>query len=243
MNAPRRPLITHLGLGDGILQTGAAVLLAERYGEIAFPCYERYSVSTRSFFADHPSISVYTLPHEEGFDWGSPPEWVWARRIKEEGMDGAAPLRSGVYAGIGIDQDFSQSFYKHLNVPYEARWERCPLGEAWKRVDQLRLAAWPGGEHGRKIFLHDDPARGYVIYKLINRQEAFQPEFTDWNQSILRYVSLILEADEIHVIDSAFFHLVNTFAPRAKLYLHQYPRWPRPIGFRYLSRLNWKYVS
>jgi hypothetical protein len=245
VNARRRPLITHLGLGDGILQTGAAIVLAERSGEIAFPCYERYSVSTRSFFADHPLISIYTLPHEEGLGWawGSPPEGVWERRIREEGMDGATPFRSGIYAGIGIDQDFSQSFYKHLNVPYAARWDACPLGEAWKRVDQLTLpdGGWPGGS--RKIFLHDDPARGFVIHKLINRLEAFQPEFSDWSQSILRYVGLILEADEIHVIDSAFFHLVNTFIPRAKLFLHQYPRWPRPIGFRYPTRLNWRYVS
>jgi hypothetical protein len=241
VNARRRPLITHLGLGDGILQTGAAVVLAERSGEIAFPCYERYSVSTRSFFADHPLISTYTLPHEETFAWGSPPEGVYARRIEECGMEAATPLRSGIYAGIGIDEDFSRSFYKHLNVPYEARWERCPLIEAWKRVEQLTLPRWPGG--GRKIFLHDDPARGYVIRKLINRQEAFQPEFYDWNQSILRYIGLILEADEIHVIDSAFFHLVNTFTPRAKLFLHQYSRWPRSIGFRYPSRLNWRYVS
>jgi hypothetical protein len=245
MNARRRPLITHLGLGDGILQTGAAVVLAERSGEIAFPCYERYSVSTRSFFANNPLISIYTLPHEAGFAWGSPPEGVWEWRIKREGMEFEKALRSGVYAGIGIDQDFSQSFYKHLNVPYEARWDACPLGEAWKRVDQLTLPGdgWPGGGKSRKIFLHDDPARGYVIHKLINRQEAFSPDFSDWNQSILRYVNLILEADEIHVIDSAFFHLVNTFAPRAKLFLHQYPRWPRPIGFRYLTRLNWRYVS
>src|SRR5262252_1820329 len=183
MNARRRPLITHLGHGDGILQTGAARVLSERYGAIAFPCYERYSVSTRSFFADDPLISTYTLPHEQGWDWGSPPDWVWAKRLKEEGMEGAAQFRSGVYAGIGIDQDFSQSFYKHLNVPYAARWDACPLVEAWHRVDQLS-GPWPAGD--RKLFLHDDPARGYLIHKLINRAEAFLPDFSDWNQSILR---------------------------------------------------------
>jgi hypothetical protein len=236
-----RPIITHLGLGDGILQAGAAVVCSERYGEIAMPCYERYRVSTQSFFTRHPLISTFTLPHQEGFDWGSPPEWVWAQRIKECGMEGAGPLRAGIYSGTGIDQDFSRSFYKHLDVPYEARWTRCPLLEAWKDVEQLHLERWPGGS--RRIFLHDDPARGYVITKRVNRRDAFQPDFSDWNQSVLRYVELLLEADEIHVIDSVFFHLVNTFTPTGKLFVHQYPRWPRPISFRYPSRLNWQYVS
>jgi hypothetical protein len=236
-----RPLITHLGLGDGILQTGAAVVLAERYGKIAFPCYERYRESIRSFFVNHPNISLYTLPHEEAYEWGSPPDWVWTQQIKKFEMEGAPQLRAGNYAGLGIDQDFSQSFYQHLNVPYEARWDRCPLTEAWKRVDQLSSDRWPA--RGRKIFLHDDPARDYVIRKLVDRTQTFQPNFADWNQSILRYVGLILEADEIHVIDSAFFHLVNTFNPPGQLFLHQYPRWPRPIGFRYPTRLKWRYVS
>ena len=241
-NRRRRPHITHIGHGDAVLQAGLDVVLSERYGEIAVPSYDRYSVSTRSFFVNVPLISVFTLPHQEGFDWGSPPEWVWDRRIREEGMDPGTALRSGVYSGTGIDQDFSRSFYKHLDVPYEARWDKSPLMEAWKSVEQIHPGeAYKPGR--KKIFLHDDPARGFVIRKLVSRAEAFIPDFSNWEQSILRYIALLLDADEIHVIDSVFFHLANTFALTAKLFLHQYPRWPRPIGFRYPSRLNWKYVS
>jgi hypothetical protein len=239
MTTRRRPRITHLGLGDGVLQAGLEVALSERYGEIAVPSYDRYRLSTRSFFVNSPLISVYTLPHEANFAWGSPPEGVWERRIKEEGMNFEEALRSGIYAGIGIDEDFSRSFYKHLDVPYEARWDKSPLLEAWKSVEQLP-PVWP---RGRKIFLHDDPARGFVIRKLVSRSEAFIPDFSSWDQSILRYVALLFDADEIHVIDSVFFHLANTFPLTAKLFLHQYPRWPRSIGFRYPSRLNWRYVS
>ena len=238
MDSPR-PIMTHLGLGDGILQAGAFVVASERYGKIAVPCYEQYYESTRSFFAAHPLISIYTLQHKFGFDWGSPPEWHWKARIKEAGMDGVAPLRCGVYAG-GIDEDFSASFYRHLAIPYAARWERCPLPEAWKEVEQLTLSRWPGD--GKKVFLHDDPIRGFVIRRGVNRTEAFHPSISDINQSILRYIDLIHEADEIHVIDSVFFHLVNSFRPRAKLFLHQYPRWPRRINFRYQSQLDWHYV-
>jgi hypothetical protein len=52
-----------------------------------------------------------------------------------------------------------------------------------------------------------------------------------------------MAAYEIHVIDSAFFHLINSLpALGARLYLHQYPRWPRPINFRYPSHLPWNYI-
>jgi hypothetical protein len=121
------------------------------------------------------------------------------------------------------------------------RWDRCPLAQAWKQVEQLELAQWPG--NGKKIFLHDDPIRGYVIRRFVNRTQAFHPgSGGDTDQSILRYIGLIHEADEIHVIDSAFFHLVNSFKPKANLFLHQYPRWPRRINFRYQSKLHWNYV-
>jgi hypothetical protein len=230
--------MTHIGHGDAIVQTGLARELVKMHGPIAFPSYEQYETSTKSFFVNDPDISVYTLPHQEDWDWGSPPEWAWAEAIKKSGMDQNTAIRAGVFAGIGIDWDFTQSFYKHVNVPYNARWDSCPLPEAKEKTEQIP-AVFPGN---RKIFLHDDPFRGFLINRLVNRQECFLPSFDTWNQSILRYIDLIMAAEEIHVIDSAFFHLVNCFNPSAKLFLHCYCRWPRPVSFRYLSRLSWRYI-
>ena len=179
------------------------------------------------------------MPHQPHWNWGSPPDEAWWNRITRCGMDPTQAIRAGVYAGQGIDWDFTRSFYQHANVDYEDRWNKCPIPASSATVTQLP----PQFPSHRKIFMHDDPARGFVIRHLVNRAEAYQPDFSNTDQSILRYTELIMAAREIHVIDSAFFHLINSFPfVPGKLYLHQYPRWPRTLSFRYPSRLNWIYV-
>jgi hypothetical protein len=216
-----------------------ACALAEHYGSIAFPCYQQYETSVKSFFAGEPRIKVYTLPHRADWDWGSPPDAVYDHWIKDSGMDPHNAIRAGVYAGCGIDTDFTQSFYHHTGIPYDCRWSKCPIAAAAAKVEQLK----PEFPSKRRIFMHDDPARNFFIRQVINRGEAFKPDPNDVTQSVLRYVDLILAAHEIHVIDSAFFHLVNSLpSVAARLYLHQYPRWPRPLSFRFPSRLAWTYL-
>ena len=212
--------------------------LAERYGTIAFPCYEFYEASVKSFFVNDPGVEVYTLPHDLSWDWGSPPDGVWDRRIKECGFEGE-PIRAGNYSGRGTDWDFTSSFYLHAEVPYDDRFDKCPIFEAAKSVEQLPVE-FP---NDKRIFLHDDPMRGYTITRFRDRNEAYHPDATGVTSSILRYLNLILAAVELHVIDSCFFHFINSlpFVP-GRLYLHQYPRWPRHWGFRYPSRLNWTYL-
>jgi hypothetical protein len=236
----RRPVVTHLGLGDAFIQAGAAVVLNERHGEIAWPCYEQYKPTLESFFVDYPGISIYTLPHKKDWDWGSPPDFVYDRAIKAAGMEGVPHIRAGVYAGVGIGWDFSQAFYEHLSIPYTARWDRSPIREATKKVEQVPVDAFPNQE--RKIFVHDDPSRGYTISRLVNRNAAFRPDFSDPSLSILRYGRLIETADEIHVIDSSFFWFVNALQPRAKLFFHCYARWPRGNDFRFPSKQDWTYL-
>lgn len=234
-----KPLITHVGLGDNIVQTGLAVALAEHYGAIGFPCYQQYETSVKSFFIDEPRVKVYTLPYRRQDEWGSPPDDVFDARIRQCKMDPAQAIRAGLYAGQGFGWDFTQSFYDHAGIPYDRRWSKCPIDAAVSRVEQLP-AVFPAS---RKIFLHDDPTRGFIIRWRVNRNLAFVPNFSDPKQSILRYVGLIRAAHEIHVIDSAFFHLINSLpAVGAQLFLHQYCRWPRPRSFRYQSKLNWNYV-
>jgi hypothetical protein len=235
-----KPVVTHIGLGDIILQLGLFVGLSEREGGIGIPCYPQYYESVKSFFVNHPLIKVYTVPHINGADWGSPREQTYQTAIRVAGMGNNVPqIRLGIYKGIGIGTDFSKSFYEHGNVPYSARWDKCPIQNAIKNVPQLSY--W---YPRRKIFVHEDNARGFILTKLVDRGSCYAPSASDVNKSILQYVSLILEADEIHVIDSCFFHFINCFNNiTAKLYLHRYPRWPRSREFMYETRLPWNLVD
>jgi len=212
------------------------VAIAERRGRISVPCYEQYEASVRSFFVNYPDISVYTLPHRIGWDWGSPPDRVYDEAIVSNGFSLENQIRLGVYAGQGIVWDFTKSFYEHAGLDYSARWDKSPIREAAKSLEQFEWA--PGIP---KVFVHDDPVRGFRIYKSISPEHS-NPRPIQNPSSILHYAKIIEEADEIHVIDSAFFWLVNALKPRGKLYLHCYARWPRPRSFRYDSKQDWNYV-
>jgi hypothetical protein len=238
MKLGRYPLVTHLGAGDGILQSGLAVGLLDQYEEIAFPCYPQYEATFKSIFINHPRISVYTVPFLVGEDWGSPRDQTYDAAIAAAGMGFRPHIRAGVYAGRGIGWDFSKSFYDHVNLPYEYRWRRCPIKEAAKAVPQ---DGWEGFVD-RKIFIHDDPSRGFNATKVTQNGIQFRPPQSAVSESMLQYATLINTADEIHCIDSSFFHLVDSLDPIGKLNLHCYARWPRGRDFRYENRFMWHYL-
>jgi hypothetical protein len=242
----RRPFITHIGLGDSIVQAPLAIAISERDGPVAFPAYKTYMASVESFFVHHPLVTVYQIPDYQkrpDWPWGGAPEKVFAASIAAAGMNGATPIRAGIYKGR-LMEDFSKTFYRDTNVPYSVRFEKCPIKEAAKLVKQVE----PVFPNERKIFLHDDPSRNFRIKRLIPTGEmTFRPNPHESHLSCLRYADVIRAAKEIHVIDSGFFWLVNALLVgepiTAQLFFHCYPRWPHHKGFRYETRLPWQYLT
>jgi hypothetical protein len=234
-------IITHLGLGDGIIQSGLAVALLERYESVAFPAYAEYVPSLRSIFAYHPRIEVYPVPRLKFEDYGSPREWTYEKAISAAGLGEFEKLKLGVYSGRGIGWDFSKSFYEHAGVPYSMRWKASPIAKAWQNIEQIEPELGTNG--ALKVFLHDDLSRGFRIqHHILRGIQPFKPE-RDHDQSILRYAKYLIEADQIHCIDSAFFWLADSLPTQGQLFLHRYPRWQRPRDFRYETYRHWNYID
>ncbi len=233
-----RALITHVGLGDAIVQAGLAVVLAKRYGKLAFPCYSLYLASVRSFFVNEPDIHVYPVEHQRAFDWGSPPAWAYVKAMADAGIETTPEehIPLGVFRGA-LSTDFTKDFYAGANVPYDHRWQSCPIPEASKHVPQL---AWTT-PYADNVFLHDDPARGFRITRL-NHGLTYRPESSESDTSILQYATLLQTAKTVAVIDSAFLWLADCFTLYGKSELHCYSRWPRPRNFRYETLNEWEYL-
>lgn len=226
-----------------MLQAGLVVALLDRYSEIFFPVYPQYVATFGDIFRNHPCISLYQVPQIKGEDWGSPKEATYVKARAQAGLEFVPELRLGIYAGRGVKWDFSQSFYDHAQIDYEERWRKCPIAQA-ARATASEALCWSElgiAEDERKIFVHDDLARYFRIWKNIGGAKVFRPADKPAD-SLLRYATLINTADEIHCIDSVFFHLVDSLNPVGKLYLHCYARWSRYRDFRYRNRFYWHYL-
>ena len=80
----------------------------------------------------------------------------------------------------------------------------------------------PSGDY---VLVHQDPDRGYVMHVDKIRHLQNQVTFQSLNlQNVFAMRKVIEQASEVHVINSAFLHLVDFFEPRGKLYWHYYAR-------------------
>ncbi len=231
-------LLCHLTLGDCILLSGAAVELARKHGHLRVPAYEEYMESVKSFYVNHPEIEVYPVDNPDGSNRGSPP--IECFTVIGE------PITCGVYGPKVEDISLSwpETFYKQLGVDYAHRWDSCPLQKAWQKTGPQVLQT-------PKWFVHDDPERGYIITKLIptTPKACFRPLMN--KGSILRYAYALAQAQEVHVIDSAFLHMAESLDTFGKLFFHRYARGPAPavvggvrtIQHDYPTRKTWQIIT
>ena len=240
VKAGTHAIVTHLGVGDGIIQSGLAVALLERYERLAFPAYPRHVRTFETIFTNYPNIIVYPVPRNLNENYGSPHDLTYYAAIRTAQIDPDNQIRLGIYSGRGIGYDFSKNFFEHAGVDYSARWRLCPIRDAYKFVPQASGGSLDGV---KKIFMHDDKARGFIINNQhIERGFILSPN-KNVDQSILRYAAYIIEAEDVHCIDSAFFWLADSLPTTGRLFLHKYSRWQRPHNFKYETYRHWNYIG
>ncbi len=215
MNRREIVFVGHPACGDMIMQSGIGVYLAQYFDKVYFPGREMDRVSFESFFVNHCKIEWYWPPLKPGLDPFPFPEHGHI-------------LRSGIYHyqyPLPIRHDLSciENCFYGATIPYSVRWDFCPLEEASKSVSQFPL---PADEY---VVVHDDPTRGYFIRRdpswpnpifIAQHHRYGEPS----RNSILRWVDLLRNASEIHVIDSAMMHLAESITTFGKLFYHRYAK-------------------
>lgn len=217
-----KTLICHLGLGDTIILAGAAVILSERHGGLRFPCWEHNLQSVESFFVNHPKIIVEPIKTEHELF-----------RARDTGTEKDF-IMSGYYAPDRPKEgeSFDQWFYRQLEVPFEESWNSCPIEKACPKEPNLS-----GIPAALCAFVHQDIERGFIINKdRIPRYWASAPNIP--GQSILRFAGPLKRAQEIHVIESSFQHLIERIPTTGTLYAHRYARSQTTLTLPVLKK-NW----
>lgn len=216
----------HMGLGDSLINIGLVKTIAEREpGSIFYyACLPMYFHSIS--WALSGLCNVYPLAVSSGRE---------ARQYAE--------FKNAIYLPIGIDdvdiRRFDEFFYAQHKVPFSVRW---------------KLAKTPAGLNSEPLFAILNPQnQPYIL--VCNKDssgESHQLNFLNAfnllvinvhpaTNNIYDWMRLVLGAQEVHTIDTAFIHFVeNTLDSDTtkKLYFHRIRKSPT----EFTRRLPWQEV-
>lgn len=207
----------HLGLGDAIVCAPIIAKLAQDNEAVEIPCWKHNEVSVKSFFVNYPNVKVLSFENETDYN-------IWI------GTFDLTDKMFGYYSRFSKlpTEDFVQWFYRQANFDINEKQKYCPIYEASKQFDS------PKHTH---IFVHDDIERIFKIDMMRVNGNSFgatSPVFIKW-QSILINANWLINASEIHCIDSCFLHLSECLPTKGKLFYHKYAR-PDSPDYKYLKK-------
>ena len=217
----------HMGLGDGLICLGLVKTLAANAPECQFyfPCLPHYFHSVIWMLKD--ISNVFPVAVSSGRE---------ARQY--------AQFKNAKYLPIGLNNvdihRFDESFYKQHQVPFSNRWE---------------LSGTPPGPNATMLYNRLNPKN--LAYILICRQdssgtqhslnlnrapELLEIEVHPATNNIFDWANLVLGAQEIHTIDTAFIHFIENILPadtKHKLFFHRI----RQSSTEFSRRLPWHEIK
>ena len=204
---------THLGLGDALIQNGLVRILASN-DRVVFPAKIHNFESVKFMFRDLPNVEVVSVRDD-----------VEAELLSEAE---ASVLRLGLFSLTEpLESAWDRQMYRQARVPFDCRWEAFQVHR--DRQDEYPVP------RTNYVFLHDDYERGFCIdeSRLPSDVYRIRPERPNSLNTIFGWLPLIVEASEIHCIDSCFAILVDSIPTKAiRLVLHDYARKGLPPTYR-----------
>jgi hypothetical protein len=201
------PKMAYRGTGDSLALAGLCVALSKYHGQIFFPVERKNWVNAKSFFVNIPAVTIIPLERAKLLFRSSP----------------ELPGLAIIFDAIDLftqpqELDLYQRAYAKFDIPYSARWDDSPIAEAARKVRQVPI---PSGEF--VLVAEDSPRLELDENFLPQNVQRFYPNFNE-HRSILSFADAIENASEVHVPDSAFFHLAEQLKPRGELFLHHYAK-------------------
>lgn len=215
-----------MGLGDSLINIGLVKTIAEREpGNIFYyACLPMYFHSIS--WALSGLRNVYPLAVSSGRE---------ARQYAE--------FKNAIYLPIGIDdvdiRRFDEFFYAQHKVPFSVRWElaKTPAG---LKSELLFAKLNPQNQPYILVCNKDSSGESHQL-NFLNESDLLVINVHPATINIYDWMRLVLGAQEVHTIDTAFIHFVeNTLDPTTdkKLYFHRIRKSPT----EFTRRLPWQEV-
>lgn len=204
----------HLGLGDHIICNGMVRHFCKKYDNIVLFCYSHYYENVSYMYRDLKNLEIFNFDNEYDIvNFIDNNESVKSSLIKT-GFDNLN--------GCLDRMTFDEAFYHLAGIDFKIRFDEFYFERNLDRENEVCDALNPNDE--KYIFILDDPNRGYSIdmkkitsdYKIIRNDYKFK---------MFDYIKLLENAEEIHMMQTGFLDLVNSYKMnKPKIYRHNYVR-------------------
>lgn len=195
----------HLGLGDIIILNGLINRLSKKY-LINLPVLHQYANQVDYLFSENSNVKIFKV--ENKYEVASYNQNFKILRIGYEKNESS----------------FNTSFYKQLNLPYSVSFSDfyCPQNTILEQSLYDHLMNFYDVKN-KFILVHNTSSYGSVNLSIKNNYPiVYVEKNSDIHSNIFLYRKLILNAAEIHCIDSSFLHLVERMESNGKLFFHNF---------------------
>ena len=217
----------HLGLGDNLICLALVreLSLKNPHKRYYYACLERCYHSLVWMFADLNNVFLFAV--NSGRE---------ARQL--------TGFLNGTYLPIGVEgvdvKRFDAYFYEQHQIDFELRWTNAQTNPG-PLSDALYEQCNPSNE---PYILVCNQESGFVQYdlKIANPKNKKLIKVGPLSNNIFDWTKLVLQADEIHTIDTAFVHFVESTLYQkevCQLYYHLARKSPT----EFTRRLPWKIVQ
>ena len=195
----------HLGLGDHIICNGLVRYYKEIYGKVSVFCKFHNYENVKYMYRDDEDIKV--LP--EGED-AEVEKFIVLNKIEND------LIRVG-FTNLNLcdSKTFDVCFYEQFKIPFLVRFVNYHVDRDLELERKIINELNPNGE--KYIFTHNiDKNKIKSNFKIIENPI---------NHSIFNLISLIENAEEVHIMESSIKCLVNSYKiSKPKFFYHQYVR-------------------
>jgi len=131
---------------------------------------------------------------------------------------------------------FDEAFYYLAGLDFNVRFDEFYFERDLEKEEEVCKTLNPDNE--KYIFVLDDPKRGYNI-DMSKVTDEYKIIHNDYQFRMFDYIKLLENAEEIHMMQTGFLDLVNSYKmDKPKIYRHNYVRnYPETIHSKGLNEV------
>ena len=218
----------HLGLGDHIICNGMVRHFCKKYDNVVIFSYTRYYENVNYMYRDLDNLEIFDFDREEDAIMFVESNTTVKNNLIKPGFEKLDSCLDRM--------TFDEAFYHLAGLDFQIRFDEFYIERDMDRENEDCKTLNPDGE--KYIFVLDDPDRGYNIdmEKITNEYKIIR---NDYQFGMFDYIKLLENAEEIHMMQTGFLDLVNSYKmDKPKIYRHNYVRnYPAAIHSKGLNEV------